>query len=482
VAELCKAAMDFLDCQAFLSYLFDEREGRLRLNAYAGIPDNEARRIEWLDLGQAICGCAAKDRKRIIAENISQTNHTRTELIKSLGIKAHCCHPLIVQGRLIGTLSFGSNSRLVFSAIEIEVMKGMADLIAIAMHRIKVEQSLHENEERLRLAAQTARFGIHDYDAAAERTLWSPELYAIAGLVPGTEVNNDVMMSTVHPADRPKVRDAIRAALSPAGGGIFDQEFRIVRQDTGETRWVQNRCQTLFRDSPEGRRIIRNVGVAVDITERKKREEQLQLLMREVNHRAKNLLAVVQSIACQTAKSGAGGDFAAIFQERLAGLAASQELLVASEWKGISLEDLIHAQLSHFGAPKDQRLFLHGPALAVSPPAAQTLGMAFHELGTNAIKYGALSNESGTVRIDWDVTRAPESRFRLTWIERGGPPAVPPGRRGFGTTVLTEMAELGLDGEIVLEFPPGGLIWQVTAPAALVLDAREQPALEARPS
>ena len=194
--------------------------------------------------------------------------------------------------------------------------------------------------------------------------------------------------------------------------------------------------------------------MAVDITERKKREEQLQLLMREVNHRAKNLLAVVQSIAYRTSKSGAGGEFATIFQERLADLAACQEVLVASEWKGISLADLIHAQLSHFEALKDRRLFLQGPMLAISPSAAQTLGMALHELGTNAVKYGALSNESGTIQLAWDVVRGPEPRFRLTWIEQSGPPPVQPERRGFGTTVLTEMAELGLDAEIVLEFPP----------------------------
>ncbi len=345
--------------------------------------------------------------------------------------------------------------------------------------RKAADLALRTSEERLRLAAETARFGIHDYDAAADRLLWSPELYAMAGLAPGIGLNNEIMMSTVHPEDRQKVMDAIREALSPAGRGIFDEDFRIVRHDTGETRWVQNRCQTLFRDSPEGRRIARNVGVAIDITERKKREEQLQMLMREVNHRAKNLLAVVQSIAHRTSNSGAGGEFAAIFQERLAGLAACQELLVASEWEGISLVDLIHAQLSPFEALKDRRLVLEGPALAINPSAAQTLGMAIHELGTNAAKYGALSNESGMVHITWDVMRAPGPRFRLSWIEQGGPAPVQPVRRGFGTTVLTEMTELGLDAEILLEFAPPGLMWQMTAPAALVLDGRAQPSFDA---
>jgi two-component sensor histidine kinase len=219
--------------------------------------------------------------------------------------------------------------------------------------------------------------------------------------------------------------------------------------------------------------------VAVDITDRKKREEQLQLLMREVNHRAKNLLAVVQSLAYRTSNNGAGGEFAAMFQQRLAGLAACQELLVASEWKGVSLEDLIHAQLSPFEALEDRRLLLEGPALAINPSAAQTLGMAIHELGTNAAKYGALSNESGMVHVTWDVMDAGGPRFRLSWIEQGGPAPVQPARRGFGTTVLTEMAELGLDAEILLEFSPPGLMWQMSAPAALVLDGRAQTSFDA---
>jgi two-component sensor histidine kinase len=141
--------------------------------------------------------------------------------------------------------------------------------------------------------------------------------------------------------------------------------------------------------------------------------------------------------------------------------------------------DLIHAQLSPFEALNDRRFVLKGPALAIKPSAAQTLGMAIHELGTNAAKYGALSNESGMVHITWDVMRGPGPRFCLSWIEQGGPAPVQPVRRGFGTTVLTEMAELGLDAEILLEFSPPGLMWQMTAPAALVLEGRAQPSFDA---
>ncbi len=144
VEELCRQVMDFLDCQAFFNFLVDKASGRLRLNAWAGIPEEEVRKIEWLDYGVAVCGCVARDGARVIAEDIPNTPDPRTTLIKSYGIQAYCCHPLKVQDRLIGTLSFGTRSRARFSPEEIEVMSAVTDLVAIAMHRIEIENALRE--------------------------------------------------------------------------------------------------------------------------------------------------------------------------------------------------------------------------------------------------------------------------------------------------------------------------------------------------
>ncbi len=149
VNELCRKVMEHLDCHAFFNFLVDERVGRLHLNACAGIPDEEARRIEWLDFGVAVCGCAARDGERIIAEDIFHTPDIRTELVKSYGIQAYACHPLRVQGKVIGTLSFGTKSRARFSPGDISLMKTVTDQVATAMDRMNLIGKLRESHDEL---------------------------------------------------------------------------------------------------------------------------------------------------------------------------------------------------------------------------------------------------------------------------------------------------------------------------------------------
>jgi len=147
VDELCHKVMAFLDCHAFFNFLVDEEAGRLRLNACAGIPEEEKQRIEWLDFGVAICGCAAQDACRIVAEDIPNTPDPRTDLVKSYGIQAYACHPLTAQGRVIGTLSFGTRTRAAFSDDDLALMKAVADQVAIAMERKLAEEVLRQAKE-----------------------------------------------------------------------------------------------------------------------------------------------------------------------------------------------------------------------------------------------------------------------------------------------------------------------------------------------
>ena len=147
-------------------------------------------------------------------------------------------------------------------------------------------------------------------------------------------------------------------------------------------------------------------------------------------------------------------------------LAASHDLLVKSRWQGIEISDLIRVQLGHFSDLLDSRIKLSGPLLRLSVGAAQTLGMIIHELATNAAKYGALSNDSGRVEICWDA----KGVFTISWTEQGGPDVAPPGRCGFGSTVVKAMAESSLDGDVDLDFPPTGLRWRAVCPPAKVLE------------
>jgi two-component sensor histidine kinase len=197
-----------------------------------------------------------------------------------------------------------------------------------------------------------------------------------------------------------------------------------------------------------------------DISERKNREEQIKSLLREVNHRSKNLLTVVQAIARRTAAS-APADFAEKFSGRLRALAANQDLLVSSEWRGVDIHTMIGAQLAHFPDMMESRISIDGPSLTLQPAAAQAIGMAIHELATNAIKYGALSNDIGTVTISW---RVDGDMLVLNWAEHGGPECSPPPQRGFGSTVVEQMAARSVGGTVAFEFAGTGVKWTMSCP------------------
>lgn len=148
VEELCRKVMEFLDCDVFFNFLLDPPSGRLRLNACAGISEEAASKAEWLDYGVAVCGCVARDGQRIIAERIQQSDDARVDLVKSYGVQAYCCHALLIEGRAIGTVSFGARSRAQLEPEAIEVMKAVADLVAVAMRRIETERALRESDRR----------------------------------------------------------------------------------------------------------------------------------------------------------------------------------------------------------------------------------------------------------------------------------------------------------------------------------------------
>jgi two-component sensor histidine kinase len=180
--------------------------------------------------------------------------------------------------------------------------------------------------------------------------------------------------------------------------------------------------------------------------------------MLEVNHRAKNMLGVVLAIARQTT-STSPRDFLKKLTERIQSLSVNLDLLVKNEWQGIDLEPLVHAQLAYFSDSIGTRIAIEGPELRLSREAAQGIGMAMHELATNAIKHGALSNEHGRITIAWTCD---DNVFSIFWQEHGGPAVEPPTRRGFGNTVLTTLAEAAVSGHVSMNYKPDGLRWELT--------------------
>jgi two-component sensor histidine kinase len=188
--------------------------------------------------------------------------------------------------------------------------------------------------------------------------------------------------------------------------------------------------------------------------------------MSEINHRAKNLLSVVDAIAHQTATRTPEG-FIEHFSERIQALAANQDLLIRNAWHGVEAEDLVRAQLAPFVDFIGSRIVVRGPKLRLNAASAQAIGLALHELATNAGKYGALSKDTGLLHIGWWTEG---ETFTMSWTEHDGPPVSPPQRSGFGTVVMKEMAGRSVNGSVDLEYAPSGVTWRLTCPAANALE------------
>jgi PAS domain S-box-containing protein len=239
-------------------------------------------------------------------------------------------------------------------------------------------------------------------------------------------------------------------------------ELMIRTKDGRERLW--NFVSSLLAIQSDGRRLF--VCIAYDVTDQKAHQEQIHLLIREINHRAKNMLSLVQAIARQTAAL-APEDFIEPFTERIQALAANQDLLVRNEWQGVDVEDLVRAQLAPFANLVGSGITVHGSPVRLNAAAAQAVGLAIHELSTNAGKYGALSVDTGRVDVNW---RLYGDIFGMSWIERNGPHVSQPKRRGFGSIVVDTMVRQTVNGDVQLDYAPSGVVWNLTCPAANALE------------
>ena len=336
--------------------------------------------------------------------------------------------------------------------------------------RKQAEQALLASKARLQLALDAAQLGWWRYDPlrrASSGDARANEIFDF-DIAENEEMAIEKVIERVHPDDAERVQAAIATALDPSDPKPLTMEYRIRRRDGG-VRWVENHGLAYFENAGPERRAASFVGTVADVTARKEREEKEHLLMREINHRAKNMLSVVDAIAHQTVARNPE-DFIECFSERIQALSANQDLLVRNEWKGVEIADLARAQLAHFADLIGSRIALRGPRLRLRPASAQAIGLALHELATNAGKYGALSTDAGRVDISWGTT---DGALTMSWSERDGPPVRAPQRRGFGTIVMETMAERSVAGAVNLDYAPSGLTWRLTCPAANALEPWE---------
>jgi PAS domain S-box-containing protein len=325
--------------------------------------------------------------------------------------------------------------------------------------RRKAEEALRQSEERLATALQIAALGTFEWDLRDNTVMASARTRSIYGFAEDEGSNAEDYFTRIVPEDVERVREEVAATLR--GSGHLDSEYRIKLPD-GAIRHVVSLSQ-LYRDAqgqPE-----RQIGVFDDITEQKRWEEHQRLLIAELNHRVKNTLATVQSIASQTFKGEhqSNGTRQA-FEGRLFALAKAHDVLTRENWEGAELGEIVTEAMNPYRRGGAERIQVKGPKVRLEPRAALAIAMALHELATNAAKYGALSVPSGRVSIEWSVTRGKPRHLTLRWEERNGPPVSPPKQMGFGTRLIQRSLALDLGGEVDLTYEPTGLVCVVTAP------------------
>ena len=312
---------------------------------------------------------------------------------------------------------------------------------------------LLESEQRRSLAIAAGKMGSWDWDWASGDWMWDEGQYRIFGVDPNTfEVTPASIRALLHPDDLSELSKAVDQFAD--GGRSYEAEFRIIRPD-GEMRWcVGTAAATLDKSG----RIVRVSGVTVDITERKQAEERQALLAREVDHRAKNALALVLSIVRLTRGESVEAYIQAV-EGRISALARVQTVLSLSSWQGAEIGSLVAAELAPYS--NEHQISFGGTEIQLQPATAQTLALALHELATNSAKYGALSCRSGRLSIKW---RLEAQSLELEWKETGGPSVEKPKSRGFGTKSVIASIETQLGGRIAFDWRSEGLICHLVVP------------------
>ena len=329
--------------------------------------------------------------------------------------------------------------------------------------RKRSERDLRQIHEWLEMAQEAGDVAPWGYDPDIGEVRWTKQLYRQLSYSPAEVTPSlSAFRERVHPEDHARLDDLREKERTAEPGTQFKIELRLIRRNE-DLSWIERRSRVIEH---AGRRRI--IGVNVDITERKKHEDNLHFIMGELSHRTKNLLSVVQAMASQTARySGSFADFEERFLGRIRALSQSHDLLVTQNWSGAPLQDLILAQLMPF-VEDEARIQAAGPSIFVKAQAAQSLGIILHELATNASKYGALSVPAGKIMIRWDLD---PTAVRLSWREKDGPTVKSPAHPGFGRIIIERMAGDMFGGTAKLELSPTGAHWSASIPRSLFVKA-----------
>jgi len=318
-------------------------------------------------------------------------------------------------------------------------------------------ERLQESEQQLRLATEAAEVGLWDVDTVTDTLFWPPRVKAMFGISPDVPVAMVDFFAGIHPDDKEAIGTAYAAACDPDQRALYDVEYRTVGKEDSVVRWVAAKGRGIF--DADGQ-CVRVLGTAIDITKRKQAEERQMLLAREVDHRARNALAVVQAIVRLT-RSATVPEYVAAVEGRIRSLAQAHTLLSQSRWEGADIARLVDEELAAYRAPGSKRISISGPPVFIAPDKAQILALALHELATNSAKYGALSSPDAQLDLSWKIEPGLVS---LIWSEAGGPPVRAPAEQGFGTKIINATVKHQCGGDVRFDWRPEGLICTLFVP------------------
>jgi PAS domain S-box-containing protein len=323
------------------------------------------------------------------------------------------------------------------------------------------DAALRESEARFRGTFENAAVGVAHVGLDGRWLAVNERLCELLGYT-SAELQARTFMDMTHAEDLPSNRDNVGKVLSGIMP-VYRTDKRYIRKD-GSSIWT-GLTVSLQRDRAGTPQYF--IAIIRNITERKETQERQKFLMHELAHRVKNKLAIIQAMVRQTARGSTSvEDFQQRITDRIQGLAVSTDLLVAQNWTGASLAELVNRHVEPFSHDA-ARLICGGPEIRIDAEAAQALGLSLHELATNSVKHGAWSTPSGIVTIRWVVESDGTGALflRLSWMERGGPVVTEPARKGFGQTVIQHMVAQRLSARVDIAFAPEGLSWTVHVPS-----------------
>jgi|TARA_R100000049_G_C1957062_1_gene115525 two-component system CheB/CheR fusion protein len=462
--ELCAILRVAYDCDYSKVLVYEEACSELLVMGGAGWSDGIVGKARVPDSVKSQAGYTLKEKVVLVTDFATERRFEAPQLLKSHDVSSGISCVIEIGGKPWGVLGLHDRDPDHFREEDLLIVQAAANVAAATIKQVQREHQTARESLILSLAIKTAEMGVWQYDAVTQDVVWDERLREMIGRTGSREKPSAAdFFAMIHPGDLERVRSALAHTI--ATGAPFAEEFRLTRAD-GKLAWLNGRGERIIEGDH-----TRVIGINSDITERKLAEEQNNFIMRELDHRVKNILAIILSIAKITGANAPDFEtFSGAFEKRLYAMARTHSLLAESRWQGADMRSLVEDELSQ--SSELDNLEIEGPAVSLTASAAQSISMALHELATNAMKYGSLSVPDGALRVAWQWHRqegSPDDVLDFVWEESGGPPVEKPERKGFGSTVIERILRAQLSAETEIDFAPEGLRVTCAIPSSRIL-------------